>query len=50
MNCPINMPSGLCGLCDFGKEGLCDHPYSIKMKPGEIKQTSEQLRALGGKG
>ena len=40
MNCPIDMPGGLCNLCHYSKEGLCDHPYSINMKVSEIKKVT----------
>ena len=50
MNCPINIPSGLCELCPYSKDGLCDYPYTLGMSDKEIKETTERLKALGGKG
>ena len=29
MNCPVDMPKGLCDLCPYSKEGLCDYPHAI---------------------
>lgn len=42
ISCPINMPAGLCELCPYSKEGLCDYPYSVDMTPEEIKETTEK--------
>ncbi len=38
MNCPIKIPKlvRICEVCMFSKEGKCDYPYSIGMKPEEI--------------
>ena len=35
MECPIKSINS-CEFCQYSKEGLCDHPYSVKMKLGEI--------------
>jgi len=43
MNCPINMPAGLCELCPYSKEGLCDYPYAVDMMLVEIKEPPEKL-------
>lgn len=42
MNCPINIPKGLCELCPYSKEGLCDYPYSIAMRPEEIEMVTKR--------
>lgn len=42
MNCPINMPAGLCELCPYSKEGLCDYHYAVDMTLVEIKETTEK--------
>ncbi|GAF75757.1 unnamed protein product [marine sediment metagenome] len=30
MGCPVKLKKPDCNKCEFGKEGLCDYPYSIK--------------------
>jgi len=34
MNCPLKLKKPGCCKCDFGKEGLCDYPFSIKEQKG----------------
>lgn len=52
MNCPIKIPKILriCDVCMFSKDGACDHPYYRGMSEKEIKEKTEHLKALGGKG
>ena len=38
MTCPIGMPEGLCKLCGFSKEGLCDYPYEVNKSKSEVKE------------
>lgn len=30
MECPLKLKKPDCNKCDFGKEDLCDYPYSKK--------------------
>jgi len=52
MNCPIKTPKilRLCEACMFSKDGVCDYPYYRDMSAEEIKETTERLKDLGGKG
>jgi len=43
MSCPINMPPGLCQLCPYSKEELCDYPYSVDMTLSEIRELTKLL-------
>lgn len=29
-NCPVKKDHPDCNECEFGKEGLCDYPYTVK--------------------
>ncbi len=44
MTCPISMPSGLCNLCPYSKEGLCDYPYLINQSPERTKEITKGQR------
>ena len=48
MSCPINLPSGLCQLCPYSKEGLCDYPYSVDMTLSEIRELTKLLEDKEG--
>ena len=49
MRCPIKIPKlvGVCEVCMFSKNGICDYPYYRGMSEEEIKKLS---KSLGGKG
>ena len=40
--CPVKLPQGVCRLCPFSKEGLCDFPYKRDMILSDIIKISRK--------